>query len=92
MMTDQERLDDLLASSLAHQIIFHELARAIFGEDRERFHEARNRACLVFEEAYNHVSSGDERAHLNFQKAIGLIESVFRGPLVAPERPEPEAR
>lgn len=80
----EERLDGLLAMSIAHRAVLQQLAgRTIHARVRN---VVCREACDAFEQAFSAtVLKKSERAHNLLQKAIHEIELILRDPSIRPE-------
>lgn len=83
MMTIEERLDELLAASLAHHAVLEEIVEQVFPTPESK-RAATESACAGFEHL-DTIKEATRRSHLMSQKSMGLIERIFRGP---PEPPQ----
>ena len=82
-MTDEERLDDVLALTEAHTAVLATLVKRILPNPQSRA-AAREQACAVFELLYSEVQV-TERGHQFAQRATAEIELIFRDPSAAPQ-------
>jgi len=82
-MTDEERMDDLLALAEAHSSVLSTLVRHVLPNPQSRA-AAREKSCAAFELLYSNVEM-TERLDRLAQKAMAEIELIFRDPSAAPQ-------